>query len=98
MKYNVPMRKVRMLLILGIWLAILPYLGFPYSWKDTLVTVSGLFLMFLSYLIYLESRNKDRKIETFDNFRENRNFDENQVTEEEIETKDQEKIEEERVA
>ena len=66
------MRKAYILLILGIWLAILPYLGFPYSWKDVLGSLTGLGLIYFSYVLYTEFREKDKK--TFDNFRENTDF------------------------
>jgi len=73
MKYNMSMQKARIFLILGIWITVLPYLGFPYSWKDILVTLSGLGLVFLSYLLYRESKMQEIKEEkTFDNFSENK--------------------------
>ncbi|MEK7105895.1 MAG: hypothetical protein AAB895_00880 [Patescibacteria group bacterium] len=50
------MRRERIFLILGIWVAILPYLGFPYSWKNILFTISGLILVYYSYLIYKENK------------------------------------------
>jgi len=50
-------------LILGVWIAILPYLGFPYSWKSVLYTLTGLAIIYLSYAMY--------QAEEFDNFREN---------------------------
>ena len=70
------MRKTRILLFLGVWVAILPFLGFPYSWKDTLSFVTGLILICFSYLLY-----KDYKIteKTFDNFKENNDFSEKEV-------------------
>ena len=65
------MRKARILLVLGIWVAILPYLGFPYSCKDILFTISGLSLVYFSYMLYKESKEK-HTTETFDNFSENK--------------------------
>ncbi|HEV7424549.1 MAG TPA: hypothetical protein VGO21_05195 [Candidatus Paceibacterota bacterium] len=66
------MRKERILLFLGIWVAVLPYLGFPLSWKNILFTISGLILMYFSYILYKESQAKRTlKKETFDNFSEN---------------------------
>ncbi|MFA6177537.1 MAG: hypothetical protein WC694_01425 [Candidatus Paceibacterota bacterium] len=66
------MQKARIFLILGIWITILPYLGFPYSWKDILTTLSGLGIIFGSYLLYKESKKEGiGKGKTFDNFREN---------------------------
>ncbi len=63
------------LLIVGVWLAVLPYLGFPYSWKDVLTTLSGLVLIYVSFALYKDYKiKKSHREETFDNFREN-NFD-----------------------
>ena len=73
------MRKVYILLVLGIWMAILPYLGFPYSWKDVLETLSGLGLIAVSYFLYKEFKMKEVKQEkTFENFSEN-NFENREV-------------------
>jgi len=67
------MRKARIFLILGIWIAILPFLGFPSSWKDILTTLSGFGLIFVSYLLYREHKTKEggKSPQTFDNFKEN---------------------------
>lgn len=72
------MRKARILLILGIWVAILPYLGFPYSWKDTLGTLTGLGLIYFSYVLYKEFKVKDEG-KKFDSFRENKDFSEEKI-------------------
>jgi len=67
------MRKAYTLLILGIWITILPYLGFPYSWKDILMTLSGLGLIYVSYTLYKKSKMKQiKKEKLFDNFSENK--------------------------
>jgi len=80
MKYNIPMRKARIVLALGTWLAVLPYLGFPYSWKDNLTTLSGLALIYVSFLLYKEFKIKEIKEEkTFDNFSENKFFNEGEI-------------------
>ena len=66
------MRRARMLLILGVFVAILPFLGFPHSWKEILTTLSGITLICASYMLYKEARKKEiKKEETFDNFSEN---------------------------
>lgn len=72
------MRKARILLFLGIWVAVLPYLGFPYSWKNILFTISGLGLIYFSYMVYQESKAEEvenpsapAEKKTFDNFSEN---------------------------
>ncbi|MFZ1019890.1 MAG: hypothetical protein WAN61_02785 [Minisyncoccia bacterium] len=64
------MRKVKILLSLGIWVAILPYLGFPDSWKNILFTLTGLGLIFLSYLLYQDYTTKIAN-KVFDSFKEN---------------------------
>ncbi len=70
------MRKARTLLILGIWVTLIPYLGFPYSWKDILTTLSGLTLIIFSYVLYMDYKTQEGEEEAFDNFRENKNFSE----------------------
>lgn len=82
MKYNVLMKKARALLILGTWVTILPYLGFPYSWKDVLTTITGLGLMVLSYILYIDYKKTEEtkgQKKTFDSFKENDNFNENEI-------------------
>ena len=63
------MRRARIFLVLGVWITVLPYLGFPYSWKAVLFTLTGIVIIGLSYAIYQEHQ-KDAG-EEFDNFREN---------------------------
>ena len=74
MKYNIMMRKAYIILIMGIWVAILPYLGFSYSWEIVLTTLSGFGLICMRFVMYKESRVGDikEKEETFDNFSENK--------------------------
>ncbi len=73
------MTRERILLILGIWIAVLPYLGFPHSWKSVLFTLSGLAVGYVSYLMYRNSRKKDHVV--FDSFSENKDFSDNSVQE-----------------
>ena len=77
------MYKARTLLALGTWIAILPFLGLPYAWKDSLSTLTGLVLMFLSYILYRDYRKEQDKEKTFDNFKENDDFNEREVSHEE---------------
>lgn len=66
------MRRPYILLILGVWVAVLPYLGFPYFWKNIIFTISGIGLMYFSYTLYKESKHsKKYQKETFENFSEN---------------------------
>ena len=73
--YNVPMQRARILLVFSIWIAVLPYLGFPTSWKNFLFTLTGLVLAYLSYVLYKEYRiNKIGTTINIDSFSENRDF------------------------
>jgi hypothetical protein len=40
---------------IGVWVAVLPFLGFPTSWKKILSIVTGLAIVVISYL-YLRKR------------------------------------------
>ncbi len=73
------MRKVRILLFIGIWTAVLPYLGFPSLWKNILFSVTGLGLIYLSYTLYAEYKQKEGVEKVFDNFAENHNFQEKET-------------------
>lgn len=75
MKYNIYMRKARILSFLGAWVAILPYLGFPSSWKNILFTISGFGLIYISYLLYSDRKKEGDGKTVFDNFTENGGFD-----------------------
>jgi len=71
LQYNSQMRKARILLIFGIWIAILPYLGFPYSWKNIIFSLTGLALAYFAYLSYREAKKLEVGKKTFENFSEN---------------------------
>lgn len=70
------MKTARTLLILGIWIAILPYLGFPYSWKKILLTLSGLGVAYVAYILYKKEKIDTKNISSmkFDNFSQNSGF------------------------
>ena len=67
------MRKVRILLGLGVWVAVLPHLGFPYVWKNILFLISGLGIIYVGFVLYREL-DRGNKSDTFDNFLENSDF------------------------
>ncbi len=46
--------KLKIIFGLGIWIALLPYLGLPRSWKDALFTLSGFLVVLFCYLIRQE--------------------------------------------
>ncbi len=50
------MNKEKVLLILGVWLMILPFLGFPDLWKTILIVATGLTVTYLSALIWKQVR------------------------------------------
>lgn len=50
------MRKEKTLFLFGIWVMILPFLGFPNSWRKTLFFITGLALIYLAYQFYLETK------------------------------------------
>ena len=68
------MRRIRTFLFLGIWVAILPYLGFPYFWKNILFTISGIVFISFACILYKEHKMGKATPKTFDNFSENRDF------------------------
>ncbi len=69
------MSKAKIFLTIGVWVAILPYLGFPSVFKNILFLITGLLIMYMSYNLYLESKKDLPKNEqSFDNFSENKEF------------------------
>ena len=74
------MLKARIFLFLSVWIIILPYLGFPYSWKNFLFTISGLGLVVFSYIFYKEYKTKENKDKSFDSYSENSNFSEKEIS------------------
>ncbi len=62
---------------MGIWTAFLPYLGFPYFLKSILFVITGLALIYLSFILYKEAKISKGKEKIFENFSENLGFEEN---------------------
>ena len=48
------MRKEKTLFIIGLWVIVLPFLGFPNSWRKVLFLITGVAIMYLAYLFYIE--------------------------------------------
>lgn len=46
------MKKERTLLFIGIWVALLPHLGFPNNMRKILFLLTGLFIIFIAYVMY----------------------------------------------
>lgn len=63
------MQMARILLIIGIWVAILPYLGFPIFIKNLLFVITGLILVYFGLLFYKQAmkikKKRTQKIDTF---------------------------------
>ena len=74
MRYNRNMKRARLVFIFGVWIAVLPYLGFPFIWKNVLFTLSGLGLCYFGYILFKEVRKNNPEKNNFDNFSENNNF------------------------
>ena len=68
------MDRSRKFLVIGVWVIILPYLGFPFAIKNILFALTGLLIIYLGYRMYLESKKDMREEKTFDNFSENKDF------------------------
>lgn len=43
------MKKRTLIIILGIWIALIPVLGLPNVWKNRIVSVSALIVVYLAY-------------------------------------------------
>jgi len=55
------MRKEKTLLIIGVWIMVLPFLGFTNSWRQALLLISGFAIVYLAYLFYLEYKVRVKK-------------------------------------
>ncbi len=58
------MRKERTLLILGLLVIVLPYSGFPSWWRTLFLVLTGIALLYLSYLFYIEAKARMPKDES----------------------------------
>lgn len=52
------MRKEKTLLIVGLWVALLSFLGFPNPVRQILFVLTGLAIIYLAYLFYLEVKSR----------------------------------------
>lgn len=58
------MRKERTLFVIGVWVAVLPFLGFPNSWREVFFVITGLALVCLAYLFYNQAKTRILKTTT----------------------------------
>lgn len=54
--------KNRILLMLGAWIALIPFLGFPSSYKSFFIIASGLIVVLLSFLHAREKRRIQKSL------------------------------------
>jgi len=57
------MTKERKLFLIGIWVSILPFLGFFESWRKILFVLTGLGIIYLAYVFYNEAKARNSKDE-----------------------------------
>ncbi|MDE2030962.1 MAG: hypothetical protein KGI58_01735 [Patescibacteria group bacterium] len=50
------MRKEKSLFIIGLWIILLPLSGFPSSWKTLFFFITGLLIIYISYLFYMQAK------------------------------------------
>lgn len=63
------MSKSKTLFAIGIWVGILPYLGFPFALKNLLFSITGLLIIYIWWNVY--KIGKQNKEQNFENFSEN---------------------------
>lgn len=51
-------RKEKALIGLGVWLFVLPFLGFPQTWKTWLVAATGLAIVYFAALLLKQSSER----------------------------------------
>jgi hypothetical protein len=66
------MRKELTVMILGAWIALVPYLGFPRSWDEPMLVISGLLLVLVGFLLRHHALERlKRQSRRSDSFAEN---------------------------
>jgi hypothetical protein len=50
------MRKERALFIIGLWIILLPFSGFPSMWRTLFFVVTGLVVLYIAYLFYTQAK------------------------------------------
>lgn len=55
-------RKEKTLIGLGLWLFVLPFLGFPQAWKIWLTAATGLAVLYFAALLLKQSRDRNRAL------------------------------------
>lgn len=61
------MKKERTLFFIGLWVIILPYLSFPTSVRNILFVISGLVIIYFSYILRKKSKEEALNLKKDDN-------------------------------
>ncbi len=59
--------KEKSVIISGVWLIVMPYMGVPRSWKSFLTVLTGIVLVYLGGLVLKEVREKNKTVVAPDN-------------------------------
>ncbi len=54
--------REKSVIIIGVWLIILPYLGVPRSWKSFITVFCGIILIYIGVLILKVARNSNIEV------------------------------------
>ncbi len=65
------MKKERTLFFIGLWVAILPYLGFPTSFRKILFVITGLVIIYFSYMLRKKAKEEAQVMQKEDNSKMN---------------------------
>lgn len=71
-------QKARTFFFIGVWVALLPFLGFPKSWKNLFFLATGIIISYLAYrlnkeMIHMHKKEKHpHKPEVSSSFMENK--------------------------
>lgn len=68
------MKKAKFLLGIGVWVVILPHLGFPLQVKYVLSLLTGVLVVYIATLIYRQAKPKKTKEFGYENFTESNNI------------------------
>ncbi len=70
------MLQARILFTIGLWVAILPFLGFPKNIKNILFILTGLFIIYIGLVVYkkIKLSKESTKKNSSETFMENRDF------------------------
>jgi hypothetical protein len=65
------MSKEILVIALGVWVAVVPYLGVPGSWRTAILILSGIALMVLGFFLRSETLSRTGKRSAHHTFVEN---------------------------